>query len=302
MNQDTLSAIEEEIFQIRERIAEKKKILKELSMESEKHLKERDAIHERIREIKTRNNEAIEKIKALREEINSLREKLKSLSPELQKKRMEKEQLIQQLRPLKQDSLGESQIIKRIKELEERIETEPLRPEDERRLYEEIKRLGKMLAETRKREELSGRLKTVKDEAANLRSDAQSIRETLTGKVEELNKIREVIKTVRDTIGELKPEADSHHQAYLDAKKKMQVVEAEIILLSSRLSELQDMVRKQKEEQARNRENAMKERLRSQAKQKMSAGGKLSFEEMKLLLEDESAWTLLAKGVNDKKV
>jgi uncharacterized coiled-coil DUF342 family protein len=301
MNQDTLSAIEEEIFQIRGRIAEKKKILKELNAEAERHLRERDAIHERIWDIRSRNAETIEKIKVLREEIIGIREKLKSLSPEIQKRRIEKEQIIQQLGPIRQENLSEPQIVKRIRELEERIETEPLRPEEERRLYEEIKRLNKLLVEARRRIELSSRLKAVKDEVATLRGDAQSMREMLSAKVDELNKLREGLNTVMDSIRKLKPEADSHHQAYLEVKKKMQVVEAEIILLSSRLYELQDMVRKQKEEQARNRENAMKEKLRSQAMQKISAGGKLSFEEMKLLLEDESAWTLIAKGVNNKK-
>ncbi|MEM1944837.1 MAG: hypothetical protein QW756_05070 [Nitrososphaerota archaeon] len=301
MNEDMISSVEDEIFEIRSKIAEKKRILKELGAEAEKHVKERDAIHERIREIKSRNAEALEKIKALRGEVASFREKLKNLTLEIQRRRGESQQIIEQLETTRTEGMNAQQISRRIAELEQRIETGPIRPEDEKRFYEEIRRLNKLLAEVKKREELSGRLRSVKNESAALRGDAQSIREALSTKVEEMGKLREILKAVRESINDLKPEADRHHNAFLETKKKMQVVEAEIILLSSRLYELQDLVRKQKEEQARTKENAIRERVRSQAMQKITMGGKLSFEEMKLLVEDESAWSMIAKGSNNSK-
>ncbi|GBC69784.1 Chromosome partition protein Smc [archaeon HR01] len=297
MNQDTITAIEEEIYQLRAKIAERKKQLRGLIEEMEKHQAERDKIHERIREIRNMNSESLEKAKKLREEINEIRSRIKSLTPELKKRGEEKNTLIQQLNSSKAvEGLSMEQVSQRIRMLEEKIETGPLRPEEERRCYEEIKRLTRLLSELRRREELANKLKNVKDEASAIWADVKSLREMLSSKLEELKSVRENIQRVWESVKELKPLADQHHSQYLEYRQKSQMVEAEIILLSSRILELQDLVRKHKEEQAKSRENELKERVKSRALQKISAGGKLSFEEMRLLLEDEASWKLLEEG------
>ncbi|MEM4306464.1 MAG: hypothetical protein QXD61_10885, partial [Candidatus Caldarchaeum sp.] len=144
--------------------------------------------------------------------------------------------------------------------------------------------------EVQKREGVAEKLRELNNSVAPLYEEARNLREQIKRKKEEIQAARETIQSVKDLIMQLKPEADEYHNAYLEARKKAQMCEAEEILLTSRLVELQEFVKKRREFELRAREYMMKEKIKSKAMEKLSKGEKLSFEEMKLLFEDDSAW------------
>lgn len=295
MSEDNVSAVEEEIFQIRSRLSELRKKRAEYEEEASKNIEKRDKIHERIKEIKEKNASYLEKVASLRNEIAELRAKLDEVVNKISMMRAEKDKLFSQQVADNTKGYTAHEIMRRMRELEDRIETEILRPEEERRLYEEIRNLSSILAEVQRREGVAEKLREINSQIAPFAEEAKTLKELIRMKKEELQSAREAIQAVRDMIQELKPEADSYHQAYLECKKKAQMAEAEEILLISRLVELQEFAKKHRELTLRTREYALKEKVKSKALEKLSQGEKLSFEEMKVLMEDETAWELLTK-------
>jgi len=295
MTMDDASAVEDEIFQIRAKLSELKRKKLEYEEEAAKHLEKRDKIHERIKEIKQKNADYIEKINTLRNEINELKTKLDEVIKKISELKAEKERYLAQQVADNTRGYTAQEIMRRMAELENRIETEILRPEVERRIYEELKTLSAMLAEVQKREGVAEKLREINSQIAPLAEEAKNLREAIKLRRAELQALRESYQSVRNMIQELKPEADMHHQAYLEAKRKAQMAEAESILLVSRLVELQEFVKKIRELDLRSREYLMKEKVKSKALEKLAQGEKLTFDEMKVLMEDESVWEVISK-------
>ncbi|MEM0440289.1 MAG: hypothetical protein QXF45_00500 [Candidatus Caldarchaeum sp.] len=295
MTEENVSAVEEEIYQIRARLAELRKKKAEYEEEAQKALEKRDKIHARIKEIKEKNSSYLERVSQLRSELAELRARLDEVVKKINEKRLEKQTILStQIADNAKGYTGQ-EIIRRIRDLEQRVETEILRPEEEKKIYEELRHLNKLLAEVQKREGVAEKLRELNNSTAPLYEEARALREKIKQKKEELQAAKDAIQSVKDLIQQLKPEADTHHNTFLEMKKKAQMCEAEEILMISRLVELQEFVKKSRELEIRTREYMMKEKIKTRAMEKLSHGEKLTFEEMKLLMEDESTWNVLIK-------
>jgi len=290
MTDESISAVEEEIFQIRSKLSELRRQKAEFEEMSRIEMEKRDKIHERIREIKEKNSENLNKMQELRNTIAEMRAKLDEVVKKINELRALKENLVSQQVGNNQRGYSGYEVMRRIRELEERIETNILRPEEERKLYDELRSLTKILSEIQKREDIAEKLKEYNSQLAPLVEEARKLREQIRLKREELNSMKEAVQAVKDAIQELKPEADKHHQAYLEYKNKAAMADAESILLTSRLVELQEFVKRHREVELKTKEYMLKEKVKSRAMEKLSHGEKLSFDEMKVLMEDEEAW------------
>ncbi|BAJ51423.1 conserved hypothetical protein [Candidatus Caldarchaeum subterraneum] len=295
MTEENVAAIEEEIFQIRAKLAELRKKKLEHEEEAQKYYEKRESLHARIREIKEKNAATLERVAQLRNELAEFRARLDEVTAKINEKRSQKEAILSQQVAENAKGYTGQEIFRKIRDLEQRIETEILRPEEEKRIYDELRQLNKLLAEVQKREGVAEKLRELNNSAAPLYEEARNLREQIKKKKEEIQAARETIQSVKDLIMQLKPEADEYHNAYLEAKKKAQMCEAEEILLTSRLVELQEFVKKRREFELRAREYMMKEKIKTKAMEKLSKGEKLSFEEMKLLFEDDAAWMSATK-------
>jgi uncharacterized coiled-coil DUF342 family protein len=66
--------------------------------------------------------------------------------------------------------------------------------------------------------------------------------------------------------------------------------------------ELQEFVKKRREVELKTREYMLKEKVKSRAIEKLAHGEKLTFDEMKVLMEDEEAWAAAVRkpAANEK--
>ena len=85
----------------------------------------------------------------------------------------------------------------------------------------------------------------------------------------------------------IKSEADGLHAAYLQEKEKTKPLRSEINKLVEQKEKLQSVMREEEERKRRTAEQALKEKLGSQAKDKLRRGEKLSWDEFQLLSEDD---------------
>jgi uncharacterized coiled-coil DUF342 family protein len=86
----------------------------------------------------------------------------------------------------------------------------------------------------------------------------------------------------------IKTDADSLHAAYIQAKEQIKPLYDDIKKLAEQRKKLQDAVREENEKRKKNAEKALREKLESQARDKLQRGEKLSWDEFKLLEEDNS--------------
>ena len=87
---------------------------------------------------------------------------------------------------------------------------------------------------------------------------------------------------------DIKAEADSLHSAYIQAKEKVRPLREEVRKLTEQKRKLQLAMREEDEKRKKSVEQALKEKLGSQAKDKLQRGEKLSWDEFRLLADDDS--------------
>ena len=85
----------------------------------------------------------------------------------------------------------------------------------------------------------------------------------------------------------IKSEADSLHGAYVQAKEHAMPLHQEFKRLTDQRKKLQDAVREEDKKRKKNAEEALKEKLGSRARDKLQRGEKLSWDEFKLLADNE---------------
>ena len=83
-------------------------------------------------------------------------------------------------------------------------------------------------------------------------------------------------------------EADSLHGAYVQAKEQAKPLHEEAKKLTGQKKKLQDIIQEEDKKRKKNAEQALKEKLESQARDKLQRGEKLSWNEFQLLSDDDS--------------
>ena len=77
------------------------------------------------------------------------------------------------------------------------------------------------------------------------------------------------------------------HVVYIQAKEQVKPLREEINKLTEQRKKLQDTLRQEDEKRKKNAEQALKEKLETQARDKLQRGEKLSWDEFKLLADDD---------------
>ncbi|MCD6323947.1 MAG: hypothetical protein J7L55_02420 [Desulfurococcales archaeon] len=288
--------------------SEEEVILNEISAlrEELKDLRERRAeVASEIRTLKQERRELIEKIKGLREELRAEREKLAKLKEERQKLIEERREAVKKIREIKSQLFSKRELLNnagkvegmsvakiraRIDRLEWRIITESLPLEEENAIIREISRLESLL-------EKAVEARKLRNEYRELNAQLKSqiiILNDLNGKISELS-IK--INSVRERIGTLKEQVKALQESIEERNKAIQDRANELVELSGKLNE---MYAKYREFQTRLRElrvgrkkaveKEIIERKKEGAMKKLKEGKRLTLEDLKVLyggLEEE---------------
>jgi len=220
--------------------------------------------------------------------INEKKEELKKKAPRIRAKDIQEE----------------------IKAIDWKIQTESLDLKEEKRLVEEVKQLETQLVSYKKidkqnkkiaehlqeRNTLGAQADVFHKELSGLAQKSQLIHESMIGKIAEAKKAKE--------------DADTEHKNYIENKEKIKKLLVDIAVLTGQMLGLQNSIRehnkalreKESLERAKVEEHralernkkllddqALKEKLGAQAKEKLQKGEQLSWNEFQLLASDEDA-------------
>jgi len=244
---------------------------------------ERDRLNETVKLLKQQRDAVRTQVTPIMDEVNALNEKIAELKKKLPR-------------------VSQHELQEELDAIEWKIQTTSLDLQEEKRLIENVKELEIQLSgykkidrQHKKIKELLAQRKTFDDQAdvyhkelTELSKKSQDLHATMIEKINSMKKD--------------KAEADNLHQAFLKTKEKNNLVYEQIRQLINQTMGLKVTIREQdqakrreeeakrKEEQAERtiKEQAIKEKLGSEAREKLQRGEKLSWDEFQLFMGDDA--------------
>jgi uncharacterized coiled-coil DUF342 family protein len=278
-----------EIATINQQLAALKEQASKANAATKTHAEKRDMLNEQFKklrreiyELKSERNRLNEKVKTLRQQRDEARTKIRTIIEEIKTHR-------QKLTELKKKTPKKSHqnLQKELQGIEWKIQTTSLDLQEEKRLIEKVKQLETQLNVYRKIEQQNKKIVELRNELKTLETKEDAFHQELTDTAQ---KSQEIHANMLAKIGEarnIKGEADRMHCAYLQAKEQAKPLKAEIKKLIEQRKKLQDAIRVEDERKRKTAEQALKEKLGSQARYKLQRGEKLSWDEFQLLAEDD---------------
>jgi uncharacterized coiled-coil DUF342 family protein len=227
---------------------------------------ERDRINDQVKELKQQRNDTTTRIREEIEEMKKLNQESKALAK-------------------KRPSRSHQALQKEVESIDWKIQTTPLTLQEDKELVGQVKELEAQLNVYRKLEQLAQKVLELRKEVRALRSENGLRHQKLTKNAEESQEIhRNMIGKIEDS-KKYKIEADVMHKRFLEVKEKARPVEGEMMGLANQIRQLRAEIRVEEEKERKQDQDALRETLERQAREKLKRGEKLTWEEFQLLAE-----------------
>ena len=294
-----------------------KKQIGEANAQIKKYVEKRNQIHDQVRKsreeinkIKTERDALNEKVKLLKEQRDLVRVKATPIMDEINA-------LDEKIAELKKDlpRVSQRELQEELDAIEWKISTTSVDMQEEKRLVGEVKELEIQLKNYKKIDKRHEKIKALLVQRKVIDAEADVFHNELT---ELAKKSQELHSTMMEKLNALKrdrAEADSLHQAFVNAKDQNILWYAQISELIGQSTSIRTANREQSlgrraedearrnEEQARRREEQakrkeeqtqravkekeIKEKIGAEAKEKLQRGEKVNWEEFQFMLGDE---------------
>ena len=256
--------------------------LKQLRQEIQQLKTERDTINQTVQTLKKQRDETRTTIHEIIDEIKAIREKIAELKKKTPKR-------------------SHTDLKKELEDIEWKIQTTSLDKEEERQLIENVKQLETQLRAYKKIEQQLKRITDLEQGLRKLDETADNLHTELSALAQKSQETHEKMLTEIGEAKKIKAEADTLHLAYLQTREKIEPLNEERRKLAEHKRQLyeiqqqryqsqrqQDETQRQQDEATRkNAEHELKQKLETQAREKLQRGEKLTWEEFQLLAEDD---------------
>jgi uncharacterized coiled-coil DUF342 family protein len=275
---------------INQQLATLKEQLNKANAEIKIHIGKRDALNEQFKnlrqevyELKNQRDGLNTKVKTLKHQRDEARTRIPAIIEEI---KVHRQKIIELKKKTPKKSHRELQ--KELGDIEWRIQTTSLDLPEEKRLIENVKQLETQLNVYKKIDQQNKRIAELRKELETLQTKEAEFHQELTGTAQKSQEIHSSMLAKISESRNVKGEADCLHGVYLQAKERARPLNAEMKKLIEQRKKLQDAVREKDERKRKTAEQALKEKLSSQARDKLQRGEKLSWDEFQLLAEDDS--------------
>lgn len=227
---------------------------------------QRDNVNNVVREQKRRRNEMTSRIHELAQEIRQLQEKGRNLAK-------------------KKPSLSRETLEKEVASIDWKIQTTPLTLSEDKALVLKVKQLEMQLTVYRGIEQSRSRVAQLRTEAITKKSESELLHRQLT---ENAQKSQETHQKMVERIEEsrvLSNEANEMHRKFLQTSVSRKLVQAEEKNLLGNLRQLKGEIKEEMQKEMERNQDAVRQILEKEAKEKLKRGEKLSWEEFQLLAE-----------------
>ena len=279
-----------EIAEITQQLTALREQINNIRAETKTHVEKRNKLNEQfkklrleIQELKNERNNLNEKVKTLKQQRDETRTKIKSNIDDLKAHN-------QRIKELKKKTPKKSrrELQKEFEDIEWKIQTTTLDVQEEKRLVETVKYLETHLNIYKKIDQRMKKTAELRKELGTLEANADAAHQELMEIAERSQGIHaKMIAKIAES-KKIKSEADSLHSAYVQTKEHVMPLHQEFTKLTEQRKKLQGALREEDKKRKKNAEEALKEKLGSQARDKLQRGEKLSWDEFKLLADNKS--------------
>ena len=301
-----------QIANLRSQIATLKDQANKADAEAKKQVERRDQLNEQtkklnleIREIKKQRDDINQKVQTLKQQRDDVRVKIKPIMDEIHVINEKKEELKKKAPHFRQKEIQEE-----INKIDWKIQTESLDLQEEKRLVGEVKILETQLCGFKKIEKQNKKIAEHLQERKVLDQQADAFHKELSEMAKKSQELHEGMIVKIAEAKKAKDEADTLHKGFIENKEKIKNLLVDVAVLTGQMLGVQNTVREQNKEfrekeiairqkekeqftTQRNKkfldEQALKEKLGAQAKEKLNKGEKLSWNEFQLLAGDEES-------------
>ncbi len=278
-----IDTIQQQIEKLREQTskanADMKKLIEKRNQLNEKTKKSR----QEIAELKSERDKINEKVKLLKQQRDFVRSKIKPINDDLRALDKATSELKKKVPKIRQKDLQEE-----LDAIEWKIQTTSLNLEEEKRLIENVKQLETQLNVYKKIDAKNQKIRGLLNERQTLSMQANAFHNELT---EIARKSQELHLSISDKIKiakENRTEADSAHQAFVKIKEQTAPLYEQIKQLTEQMRNVKGSIKEEDRAKKLINEQALKEKLGSEAKEKLERGEKLSWNEFQLLMDQDA--------------
>jgi uncharacterized coiled-coil DUF342 family protein len=252
---------------------------KKLREETRELKAERDSINEKVHVLKAQRNEARTSIHPVIDEIKAAREKIIELNKKTPKR-------------------SQRDLQKELDDIEWRIQTSSLDLKEEKLLIENVKQLEIQLNAYKKIDQQTKRIAELQQGLKAVDETGEKLHAELSALAQQGQELHQKMLLKIDEAKKIKDEADAIHNTYLLTREKARQLAEELRKLAGEKRKFRDSERQTQEAQRQQEEatrktaeKALKEKLESQAREKLQRGEKLSWDEFQLLAEEDDSET-----------
>jgi len=278
-------------MQMIEELSQKLSALKEQKSRLEDEVydraEKRDKLNEQVRNLRVEVQELRSERDELNEKVKKLKDQRNETTKRIREKIEEKKKLNQESNALANKKPPRSyQILKKEAEsIDWKIQTTPLALNEEKELVERVKQLESQLNVYRKLQRLAHKTSEIQAEVRTLKAEGELNHQKLTEIARESQEIhRNMLQRIEES-KKLKAEADRLHKQFLEARERARPVQEEIAGIINRIRQLKGEIQEQELSEKRQSQDALREALEKEAREKLKRGEKLSWEEFQLLGE-----------------
>ncbi len=234
--------------------------------------KERDALNESVKTLKQQRDEMRTKIRPYIEEIKAHSEKIRELKE-------------------KRSGQNRHELQKQLDAIEWKIATTSLDLQEEKRLIDQVKQLEIQLIVYKKMDQHSKKISEIKTELKVYQDKADVFHKELTENAKKSQELHAKMQIEFNEMAKIRDEATNLHVQYLLAKEQIKPLHDQITRLMEQRRTLQETARGEFEKSKKNKEQEIKEKLGSQARDKLQRGEKLNWQEFQLMAGSDNSET-----------
>lgn len=279
-----------EIEVLTQKVLELKEQRDKIDAEAGRHAEKRDKLNDQTKglraemtELRSERDKLNEEVKNLKLLRNELKERIREKTEEIKKLKEQSEELIER-RP----SRSHQSLQKEIETIDWRIQTTPLSLQEERELVEQVKHLENQLNVHRKLEKMNQKIRERQAEIKATKVKEEQFHGKLTETARRSQQIHQEMLGKLEESQNLKAEADGQHQLFLQARESARPIQKGIVELSDRLRQSKLQKRAEEELEKKTSEEALRKKFGREAREKLNRGEKLTWEEFRLLDDDET--------------
>ena len=275
------------IESLNQELAPLKEERNKLNLEAKKWADKRNALHEKIRNLR----KGAANIKEKRDALNEQVKELKNLRDQVKSKRNEKldkiSELKEKIRELKEKrpEVNLRQVEQQIEEIDWKIQTTSLPVKEEQDLVNQVRQLEIQLVAQKQIKKVKKKLFKLRTDEKTFGAEAKTIHEKLAELAEQSQKFHAQMIEILDTARKLQVEADEAHQKYVETKQQAQQQHQKCVELLEKIKAIERELKETADNRQAERRSELQKELEERALAKLKRGEKLLWEEFQILAE-----------------